>query len=1543
MAPALRQSTLGVHREALEVAAAAGSSSFGFELPVARHPGRGDVPLDLKLRYNSRVWQRMSGVQTKMVFNIDADWPAPGWRFNLPRLISHGLRNTILVGEDGTRHPYNMVAEVEATGMVTVRSRTMDGSFTDYSHVEDQAERRLLRGAAQFPDGRLIDFGAPARDHLSLYPTMVSDRNGNCVTISYVGGVGPAIDSITDSCGRLLRFHYDPHVGLSAITGPGLGGARREILRLHYATAVELRTNFGADAYVQRPDYVTLLDGLLSPGTGSGYWMQAPGDYSSYGMLRRVRECRGMTLVSSSLTDQGTMDVGRWSALTEYDYPATPSGLLTDAPTFSTSTHSWERVFGELAATEVTHYAVQPLPGGHNSTIVHPDGHSTMVELRRPGEGTQDRFVVRDSGGTDLQNSVTEWELGDGSVPRVARVSSVDGRGSKSVTRFGYGQGANRLRDVYHHAIDSDFVVKRTHVEYVDDLPYGIGGAHLPYLPRRVQTFDDGGDHCVSCTEFEYDGAQLRPTPGATGRRPGHGLYRGNPTLIRRYAAASEHAAPVEEHLRYDHCGNLISSQSQGHRQTSSVFEVETQYCSPSVVTTGSPDTASPDRMSRSFQYNEVGLPELVTEANGSSCTIGYDVGGLRPDSVVGPTGVAVTVRYDDVNMSRETRIHDGEVPSRLCWFGAVAFDGRGHIASTKKVIGAERRMALVEHHCDGEGRLVRRSAAFSPGDEPSWATFAYDGLGRLTRQTTPDGGTTRHFYDEVPIPSDIDGPTGSTVRSVDPAGRQRWVSFDSLGRVSGTVSPDPDGDGSFHSGDRLQVAYAYDGNDNLVLARTHRGGDMFPEEQWRGFQYDSLSRLTHLRLPERGNRLLRDGTPGSADPSNWSEIYTYDDHSNLTSRTDSRGIVTRWHYDDDPLDRVHRVSFDTSGWVDHDYPVVPIADWTFAYEPAGDLTRIRTESTAGACTQQHTYDRLDRLASTSVSMEGLPGYPFEIGYRHDTLGRIDQITYPAEYGRGGARPLVEHHHEAGDVPALVACNGVPVASQFTFNGAGQITSLLTGPPGPTQCREEYWYDDWHGWLLHQTLTRAGVPLLDQSYDYEHLDITGTPRRTPQISRLVDHLNDARSVSYDYDALGRLTDAIGGIGTQVWEQHYTYDPYGNRTHVTSAGTTGPPDFFPIPPDGLPHTTPDPTTNRTDGPAGLGRCDAAGNQTLRTNPRTGEQMFCQYDAAGRLAVVTDDTGRSLKRYTYGTSNRRLATEEADGSMAYDVWSGNLRIASLWDLQPNQGHDVHAVSIFLYLQERVLAARYPKSGGAPIILYTHPDRRGTRFVTNDRDALSGTDNHVLPYGAVATEDHTAPFDLALTTYVRDVGTELDDAVNRVYDPGTARFLQPDPIGLAGFDLINPQSLNSYAYCVGDPVSRTDRLGLVYEQFVHGYRDGSYAAGPSAGPDPASREDRAVAEDRDPRPGGGGGGGKDLDALDKKTPITDSEGLADTLTAVNILAHEWTAAAAVLGLAAVWAGPLPPVAAALGVAAGVAGLGAIVLSTIGVAGSNTLPDRR
>jgi RHS repeat-associated protein len=91
--------------------------------------------------------------------------------------------------------------------------------------------------------------------------------------------------------------------------------------------------------------------------------------------------------------------------------------------------------------------------------------------------------------------------------------------------------------------------------------------------------------------------------------------------------------------------------------------------------------------------------------------------------------------------------------------------------------------------------------------------------------------------------------------------------------------------------------------------------------------------------------------------------------------------------------------------------------------------------------------------------------------------------------------------------------------------------------------------------------------------------------------------------------------------------------------------------------------------------------------------------------------------------------------------------------------------------------------------------------------------GSIGHLYPYGQEkpsATKNGTEKF----TGYFREAETGLDYAKNRYHNPGTGRFLTPDPYVATSASASNPSdpgSWNRYAYTRGDPVNRLDPSGL------------------------------------------------------------------------------------------------------------------------------------
>ena len=238
----------------------AGSGNFQLAAPVIALAGRG-IDINLGLAYNSRVWTK---ADSNITFNIDRDWPAPGWSLGFGKLIGMGAYNgTMLIDADGTRHAYSGSSQIYSYG-THFTGNSIDGTFIDYYSYASGAGQNLSSGWAKYPNGTVVDYGAPGEN--ALHPTRITDANGNYVTITYVNNQGPRIQTVTDTLGRVVNFHYDYNNLLTAVTGPGLGGTTRTLVRLHYKQHV-LDYGFSGLMPLVRDQYPWVVDAIYYPAT----------------------------------------------------------------------------------------------------------------------------------------------------------------------------------------------------------------------------------------------------------------------------------------------------------------------------------------------------------------------------------------------------------------------------------------------------------------------------------------------------------------------------------------------------------------------------------------------------------------------------------------------------------------------------------------------------------------------------------------------------------------------------------------------------------------------------------------------------------------------------------------------------------------------------------------------------------------------------------------------------------------------------------------------------------------------------------------------------------------------------------------------------------------------------------------------------------------------------------------------------------------------------------------------------------------------------
>ncbi|CAN7384125.1 RHS domain-containing protein [Pseudomonas sp. LjRoot277] len=207
-------------------------------------------------------------------------------------------------------------------------------------------------------------------------------------------------------------------------------------------------------------------------------------------------------------------------------------------------------------------------------------------------------------------------------------------------------------------------------------------------------------------------------------------------------------------------------------------------------------------------------------------------------------------------------------------------------------------------------------------------------------------------------------------------------------------------------------------------------------------------------------------------------------------------------------------------------------------------------------------------------------------------------------------------------------------------------------------------------------------------------------------------------------------------------------------------------------------------------------DAYGNQ-IRERRGTGQKLVTEYryDCQHRLIGVSLPGG-SVASYKYDAFGRRIA-KTVDGQTTEFLWQGERLIAESADNRYRS-----------YIYEpgtfRPLAML---DGEGPLKaepFYYQLDHLGTPQELTDYSGEIMWSAKYRAYGNLATLD-IAEIDnpLRFQGQYFDAETGLHYNRHRYYNPGTGRYLTPDPIKLAG-------GLNNYQY-VPNPTGWVDPLGL------------------------------------------------------------------------------------------------------------------------------------
>jgi len=499
-----------------------------------------------------------------------------------------------------------------------------------------------------------------------------------------------------------------------------------------------------------------------------------------------------------------------------------------------------------------------------------------------------------------------------------------------------------------------------------------------------------------------------------------------------------------------------------------------------------------------------------------------------------------------------------------------------------------------------------------------------------------------------------------------------------------------------------------------------------------------------------------------------------------------ARGKLTQYTYDN--LDRLKTISYATGTGTTFEY------DGGATPTPAviGELTKITDAS--GQVT--YSYDSLGRKTGKTQTTNGKTftvGYAWGRSGSGSALGKLTAITYPS-----GTR--VNYSYDSyGDVSGITVN---PPNANGTGTNTGSTLPMISGITRNAESK-------FTGWTWASTKTQAiSYDANGQISAYNLGDSTGTGsaagvRRTvgrDNAGRITayTHTNSGTPVSasdqgFGYDNLNRLVSAtLGSTTTQ-----YSYDATGNRSTKVIAATT--------------YTNTIATTS---------------NKLTQTQD-VGGTATIQHDVAGNI------TSDGTNTYTYSDRGRMATMTNAGGTVTYSYNALEMRVGktgptalvptgAAYYVYDEEGkllgeYDANGVPVYetIYVGSPVGVVKQTGTAGAgniAISLYNvSTDQVGApRVITRQSDeAIVWRWDSAEAFGATAPDQNPSSlgsfsFNQRFPGQVFDAESGLFQNWNREYSTRLGRYIQSDPIGLAG-------GINTFNYVSGNPLGASDPSGL------------------------------------------------------------------------------------------------------------------------------------
>jgi YD repeat-containing protein len=574
------------------------------------------------------------------------------------------------------------------------------------------------------------------------------------------------------------------------------------------------------------------------------------------------------------------------------------------------------------------------------------------------------------------------------------------------------------------------------------------------------------------------------------------------------------------------------------------------------------------------FAYDTAGNVTSMTNALGHVTTFaGYDANG-RPATMTDPNNAVTQFTYDllgrviGINVKHPTT-------ATLDAITTMTYDIEGRV----KTITRPASTALTMNY-DLAGQL--KSVVASNGER---IDYAHDAMGNVTSQITK--------------------------RTNASAARTITNTFDALGRTLTETL-----------GTGRTWRYAYDKVGNMTGITT-------PKNQSTSQSFDALDRLVSAALPDSGAPSMvydqRDGVVENNDPlgvkttfvrngfgeaiqeynpDRGTSTYYYNAAGEKTAAIDARGQRIDYVYD--ILGRAISATPVGNAAITYTWDNTTVSG---AYA-RGRLSRI----VDGTSTIEYSYDH---RGNTTIKRQRIGTDPWlQLAFTYDLADRRTQITYPSGRIVNYTFDTLGRVTQVRTKASASVTAWTNVATGMTYEAFGALTRANYG--NGTRMIQS-WGND--GRLANRRLevSSTSVRLSSLTYSYDAND---------NFSAITDTLDATKTRAYSYDAVDRLTRAVGdqssGMLAAYRREDYVYDRNGNRVRVERRVS----DTATTPTQTDTYTR----TNNTNRIASI--ATASGTFTYGADAR-GNQSVEQWPDGTAITVAYDGHGR-LGRYVVGAA-------------------------------------------------------------------------------------------------------------------------------------------------------------------------------------------------------------------------------------------------------------------------------------------------------------------